>query len=206
MITLYHSQGARSFRVLWMLNELGLDYRLEVIRFPPRVHAPDYLQRNPLGTVPLMTDGEETLFDSAAMLIYLASRGGGGLALRPADPGYGAWLSWISYGESDLTNPLSTILRHSRFLPEDQRALAVVADQEALFGERLARAASQLEAAPYLCGERFTAADISVGYALMLSRFIGLHKSWPSSLADYWVRLKSRPAFLAAMAVDTPTS
>lgn len=204
MITLYHCPGARSFRILWMLEELGLDYRLETMGFPPRVHAPEYLERNPLGTVPLMTEDEETLFDSAAMLIYLAPRGDGALALKPDEPGYGEWLSWIVYGESDLTMPLATALRYSMFLPEDQRQPAVAADQAGLFIERAARAAKRLESAPYLSGDRFTAADIAVGYALLLSRFIGAHKQWPASLRDYWTRLKERPAFLAAQAAEKP--
>lgn len=202
MITLYHCPGARSFRVLWMLEELKLDYRLETMAFPPRVHAPDYLKRNPLGTVPLMIEGEETLFDSAAMLIYLAPRGDGSLALKPGEHGYGDWLSWIVYGEADLTMPLATMLRYGTFLPEHKRQPAVAADQAGLFIERAARAAERLKSAPYLCADRFTAADISVGYALLLSRFTGTHKQWPEPFNDYWARLKERPAFLAAQAAQ----
>lgn len=204
MIRLYHCPGARSFRVLWMLHELGLDYELDTMAFPPRVHAPDYLDRNPLGTVPFMTDGEETLFDSAAMLIYLSGRGDGALALRPDEPGYGEWLSWIVYGEADLTAPLAAMLRYSVFLPEDQRQPAVVADQQRLFLDRAMRAAKRLESAPWLSGNRFTAADISVGYALLLSRFLGVHKHWPAPFNDYWARIRERPAFAAAQAAQSP--
>lgn len=204
MITLYHCPGARSFRALWMLEELGLDYRLETMAFPPRAHAPDYLARNPPGTVPFLEDGAERLFDSAAILLYLAPRGDGSLALQPGESGYGEWLSWVVHGEADLTAPLATMLRYSMFVPEDERQPAVVADQRALFLERASRAARRLESAPFLSSDRFTAADISVGYALLLSRFVGAHKEWPSALTDYWARLKDRPAFRAAQAVDAP--
>lgn len=206
MITLYHCQDARSFRALWMLEELGLEYQLETLPFPPRARAPEYLERNPSGTVPYLTDGNEALFDSAAILLYLAPRGDGSLAVKPDEPGYGAWLSWIIHGEADLTTPLATALRYDLFAPEAAKAPAVAADQAKLFVERAARAARQLESASYLCGDRFTAADISVGYALMLSRFIGAHKQLSPVLNDYWTRLKERPAFQAAKAAQGPVN
>ena len=58
MITLYHCDAARSFRPLWMLEELGLPYELKMLPFPPRVFAKEYLALNPLGTIPFMVDGE----------------------------------------------------------------------------------------------------------------------------------------------------
>ena len=58
MITLYHCDAARSFRPLWMLEELGLAYELKMLPFPPRVFAKEYLALNPLGTIPFMIDGE----------------------------------------------------------------------------------------------------------------------------------------------------
>jgi glutathione S-transferase len=73
MITLYHCANARSFRVLWMLEELGAAYRLEMLPFPPRVLHPDYLKINPQGTVPLLVDGETRMTESAAICQYLAS-------------------------------------------------------------------------------------------------------------------------------------
>ena len=58
MITLYHCSAARSFRPLWMLEELGLAYELKMLPFPPRVFAKDYLAINPLGTIPYLIDGD----------------------------------------------------------------------------------------------------------------------------------------------------
>src|SRR5688500_15184810 len=118
MITLYHCKDARSFRILWMLEELKLDYRLETMAFPPRVNAPGYLEHHPVGNVPFRVDGDERLFDSGAMLIYLASRGGGRPGLRADEPGFGEWLSWIAHGEADLTMPLAAALRYSVFVTE----------------------------------------------------------------------------------------
>jgi len=69
VITLYHCAAARSFRPLWALEELGLSYELKMLPFPPRVFAREYLALNPLGTVPLLVDGDTRMTESAAILI-----------------------------------------------------------------------------------------------------------------------------------------
>ncbi len=73
MITLYHCVGARSFRPLWMLEELGLSYALKMLPFPPRVLEPAYMELNPLGTVPLLLDGAVRMTESVAICQYLAA-------------------------------------------------------------------------------------------------------------------------------------
>ena len=72
MITLYHCDAARSFRPLWMLEELNLTYELKMLPFPPRVLAKDYLALNPLGTIPFMKDGETRMTESSGICHYLA--------------------------------------------------------------------------------------------------------------------------------------
>ena len=76
MIRLYHCPDARSFRALWALEELSLPYELEVMPFPPRSRVPGYRDLNPLGTVPVLFDGEHRLTESAAMAHYLGARYG----------------------------------------------------------------------------------------------------------------------------------
>ena len=71
MITLYHCDAARSFRPLWMLEELGLPYELKMLPFPPRVFAKDYLALNPLGTIPFMIDGETKMTELTGICHYL---------------------------------------------------------------------------------------------------------------------------------------
>ena len=71
MITLYHCDGARSFRPLWMLEEMGLAYELKMLPFPPRVFAKDYLALNPLGTIPYLIDGETRMTESSGICHYL---------------------------------------------------------------------------------------------------------------------------------------
>ena len=74
MITLYHCDGARSFRPLWMLEEMGLPYELKMLPFPPRVFAKEYLAINPLGTIPFMIDGDTKMTESSGICHYLGTR------------------------------------------------------------------------------------------------------------------------------------
>src|SRR5262245_8951418 len=87
MPTLYHCHDARSFRPLWTLEEMGLPYELKMLPFPPRVAAPDYLNVNPLGTIPTFFDGEMRMTESVAICQYLVSRyGPTPLAVDTAEP------------------------------------------------------------------------------------------------------------------------
>ena len=74
MITLHHCVSARSFRPLWTLEEIGLSYDLKMLPFPPRVLSRPYLEINPLGTVPMLSDGAMRMTESAAICHYLAAR------------------------------------------------------------------------------------------------------------------------------------
>ena len=207
MIELYHCPDARSFRCLWLLEELGLPYRLHPLEFPPRFKAPDYLQRHAIGTVPLLVDGDKTLFESAAILQYLSTRNGHtALAVSADEPGYASHLNWLHFGEASLTTHLAVMLRYAIFEPEPQRLPQVVEFYRGVVLERLQLLAAALEGQDYLSAGRFTIADISVGYSLMLSRLLGLHKSWPSALHAYWDRLRERPAFAAAKQAQQPAA
>ncbi|OYW27356.1 MAG: glutathione S-transferase, partial [Caulobacter sp. 12-67-6] len=115
MITLYHCRDARSFRPLWALEELGLEYDLRLLPFPPRFLAREFLNENPLGTIPLLVDGDTRMTESAAMIEYLSVRHGeGGLSVRPDEAGYGAYLNGLHFGEATLTFPQTLVLRYSR--------------------------------------------------------------------------------------------
>ncbi len=202
MITLYHCVNARSFRVLWALEELGLDYRLEILPFPPRLHRKDYLGLNPLGTIPLFLDGETRMTESAAICQFLVTRyGPTALAVSVEEPAYGAYLNFLSFGEATLTFPQAIILRYTRF--EAERGFgAVAADYERWFAGRLRGVDLVVSDAPYLCAGRFTAADISVGYALMLAEILGLDMHFSDSVAAYWRRLSARDGYRRALAAQ----
>lgn len=199
MIRLYHCTDARSFRALWALEELGLAYELTVMPFPPRYRAKDYLAVNPLGTIPALVDGPVFMTESAAIVQYLATRHGPSpLAVAVEDPSYGAWLNWLHFGEATLTFPQTLVLRYRRFEPG--KAEVVADDYAKWFLARLRAVDRALQDADWLCAGRFTAADISVGYALLLAAQLGFEPEFTPAIAAYWSRLQGRPGFRAAKA------
>ena len=206
MITLWHCRDARSFRPLWALEELGLPYELKLLPFPPRFHARDSLDENPLGTIPLLVDGETRMTESSAMIEYLSMRhGNGALSVRPDEAGYGAYLNGLLYGEATLTFPQTLVLRYTRLEPEDRRNPQVAGDYARWFLARLRGLDARLETAPFVAGERFTGADISVAYALLLAETLDLSDQFSPAVTAYWARMRDRPAFARAKAAQAGT-
>ena len=204
MITLYHCMAARSFRPLWAMEELGLAYELKMLPFPPRVFAKEYLALNPLGTIPLMIDGDVRMTESAAIAQYLVTRyGPTPLAIGTDESDYGAYLNWLHFGEATLTFPQTLVLRYSKLEPEERRNPQVVADYAKWFFGRLRAVEAAVANRDMLCGGRFTAADISVGYALLLAERIGLSTDFTPAVATYWQRLREREGFRRAVKAET---
>lgn len=202
MITLHHCVSARSFRPLWMLEELGLPYTLRMLPFPPRALAREFLADNPLGTVPLLVDGDTRMTESAAICQYLAARHSPGqLDVPPADPAHGAYLNWLHMGEATLTFPQTLVLRYTHFEPEARKQPQVAQDYSRWFLARLKAmdAALQQHQQEFLCAGRFTAADVSVHYALMLAGHLGLATQFPDAVRHYHEQLEQRPAFQRAL-------
>ncbi|RSV18896.1 glutathione S-transferase family protein [Sphingomonas sp. ABOLG] len=199
MIELYHCADARSFRALWALEELGLDYKLHLLPFPPRVREPSYLDVNPLGTIPLLVDGETRMTESAAIVQYLATRAGPNeLVVEPGLPDYGAWLNWLHFGEATLTFPQTLVLRYRMLEPPERRLPQAADDYAQWFHSRLRHVERALGDRKYLVGGRFTVADISVGYALLLAKSLKIDNGFPPQVAAYWERLKERDGFARA--------
>lgn len=192
-LTLYHCRDARSFRALWALEELGLDYTLEVLPFPPRARAEGYKEINPLGTVPALIADGHLMTESAAIPHFLATRyGPSDLAVAPDEGAYPEYLNFLHMGEATLTFPQTIHLRYSRFQPG--RAEAAAEDYAEWFGSRL-RNAEGLMGRDFACAGRFTMADISVGYAVMLALSIGLEDQVTQGMRAYFERLSQREAF-----------
>ncbi|WP_322095074.1 glutathione S-transferase family protein [Paraburkholderia bannensis] len=203
MLDLYHCKDARSFRCLWLLEEMGATYNLIKLDYPPKETSPKYLEINPAGTVPCLVDGETTLFESGAILEYLtATDAGAAFAVRPGHPEYGNWLNWVHFGEASLTVPLAALFRFAHRLPPEQRQPGAAADCRAQFIEKLAVLERTLAHREYLADGRFTSADISVAYALMLARALGLEGEFPPAVSAWLERVCARPAFAAARAAQ----
>ena len=203
MITLYHCYGARSFRPLWMLEEMGLPYELKMLPFPPRVLAKDYLSLNPLGTIPLMIDGDTKMTESSGICHYLGSKyGPTPLIVRTDEPGYGAFINWMYFSDATLTFPQTLVLRYTQLEPEERRNPQVASDYAKWFLGRLRAVEAATAHAETLAAKRFTAADIVIGYALRLAGIIGLAKDFGPNVTAYWERLQQRDGYQRALAAE----
>jgi len=200
VIRVYHSQRSRSVRVLWLLEELGLPYELTKLEFTPEaLKAPEHLQRHPLGLVPVIEDGAQTIFESGAIVEYLLeSYGQARLAPAPRSVGRGEYLQWFHYGEASLARYLSDIVR-ARFRETDTPELTLQRSRQRFAGSAavVERILAQRD---FICGGEFCAADIMVSYGLSMARII---RELPAELVHvkaYLERLKQRPAFERAWA------
>ena len=199
-LKLYHCKGARSVRPLWTLEEMGIPYELESMRFPPRVFREGYLNINPLGTVPTLVDGDVTMTESAGICQYLVDRyGPTDLGLAPAEKDYGTYLNWLHRSDATLTFPQTIVLRYTQFEPEERRLKQAADDYTQWFFARLRSVEQATADREYLCADRFTIADIAVGYALYLAETLGLRGGFKPNTEAYYRRLRERPAFERAL-------
>ena len=199
---LYTSAGSRGLRVSWIAAELGVELDYRMLPFPPRTLAREYLDVNPLGTVPALLVNGCLMTESCGITEYLAGRfGAGTLAVSPDEADYPAYLDFLHHADATVTFPQTVYLRFVKFEPE----LGLQAAGEAYadwFAKRLRKTEFRLETREFLCSGRFSAADVAVGYALYLSRLNGLHTHLTPILADYLDRLTARPAFARAIATE----
>ena len=197
---LYHCMSARSFRPLWMLEELELPYQLEMLPVPPRVFDRSFLAKNPLGTVPAFLDGETFITESAAICQYLAARAAPSpFNVEATEADFGAFLNYLHFGEATLTFPQTLVLRYTRFEPDLRRSPQVADDYAKWFLARLKTLEQKLSEHDYLCADRFTAADVCVGYALLLAEYLELDSKFTPAVKNYWHRLRNRAGFARAM-------
>ncbi|WP_319824531.1 glutathione S-transferase family protein [Thalassovita sp.] len=202
MLTLWHCENARSFRPLWALEELGLEYELKMLPFPPRFLKKEYMEENPLGTIPLLVDGATRMTESAAIPHYLSMKHGAGrLALGPDHPDFGAYLNWLHHGEATLTFPQTIWLRYAVFEPDERKQISVAEDYKRWFLVRLKLLEATLaDGREFLCGGAFSMADISVHYALHLATRIGMRDDLPEHSLRWHDALCQRAGFKAAKA------
>lgn len=201
MITLHHAPQSRSFRILWFLHEAGLEHEVRYHAFGGKgLRDPEFLRISPAGRVPVVAVDGITLFESGAILEYLAETRAPDLTRAPGDPERGPFLEWLHYGETLAQHLAQLTFHHIALKPADRSP--VVQKLEAL---RLRRALEGLDAA--LTGDfllsRFSAADIMAGTSAELAqRFVPLDGL---DRVQAWLeRLTKRPAYGAARAADGP--
>ncbi len=201
MLTLHHAPNSRSGRIIWLLEELELPYELNAMRFHPEdLKSEAHRARHPLGRVPVLDDGDVRIFESGAIVEYILARHAVGRLKPDVDseefPGY---LQWFHYCEGMVMPPINTIMVHSVILPPDRRDPKVLAQAQRLLGKSLVPVNEALEGREYLAGE-FSAADIMLGHACIMSGRLGMIGEELPHLAAYVERLQARPACAKAFA------
>ena len=195
---LWHCSGARSLRPLWALEEMALEYEVEILPFPPRMFEREYLKVNSLGTVPYFVDGDTEMTESTGICQYLVDRYQRyDFGLQPSHPEYGAYLNWLHHSDATLTFPQTIAMRYY-FLEPTPEKQAVADDYSKWYISRLRRLDRHLESHEYLVDNRFTIADIAIGYALYLGRALKLDGQYKPQTAAYLQRLMDRPGFKRA--------
>ena len=202
VVTLYHAAGSRSCRVRWVLEELGVPYRIERLTFGDgSMQSPAYLAKNPAGKVPTLEDDGTVLFESGAICEYLVERyGKGRLAPAPGAPGRAAYLQWLHWGEASLTPPLGELVAQKFMRPEAERLPQVEGDARKRLRKSLDLLEQALAKGDYLLGAELSAADCVVAYALQLAKLIGELPGDLPRIAAYHARCAARPAFQKAFA------
>ena len=197
MIKLYHLPKTRSVRIIWLLEELGLDYEVEVLTADTK-SAPAFLQISPLSKVPAIEDGDLVLTESVAIVQYILSEYGQGRLHPPTDSKeYAQFLQWLNFGEATLMQPITEIIVNKLFRPEEHKHQFSIEQGTQIFADMARVIDSVLANSDYLVGDDFTAADIVNGYSLNVADMLGLISAIDdiAHLRCYIDRLRSREAF-----------
>ncbi len=199
---LHHVPSTRSFRVLWLLNEIGTPP--EVIfhsLFDGSMRHPDYLALSPAGRVPALEIDGRVIFESGAILEYLCETRAPALGRAPGDPERVDWLEWLHFAET-IGQHLANLTQQHIAIREDAMRSPVVMKLES---KRLVKTLEVVDRAvaerDWLLPSGFSAVDIAVGYGAMLGRRFARFEALDGLNA--WVdRLQARPAYRAAVAAD----
>jgi glutathione S-transferase len=205
MLTVHHLGVSQSERIVWLCEELGIPYELKIYDRDPvtRLGPPEYKALHPLGTAPIITDGDLVLPESGAIMAYIIGKyGNGRLALGPDSPGFANYLFWFNFANASMMPRQTMGPRPAAGEEETPRARFMRERGEMtwkLVEERLGEA-------PYFAGDEFTAADVMMGFVLTTMRAFAPRDLAPyPNIRAYLQRIGARPAYRRAMAKGDPT-
>ena len=205
MITVYHLTSSRSERIVWLMEELGLDYQLERFQREQNGAAPDAMKRtHALGRAPVIRDGDTVLAESGAIVEYIVHRHGGGrLTVPPGAATYPRYVYWLHFAEGSLMSLLLIALVLSR-VPEGNASAAGVR-VAARMKHMLAFVDGELATVPYVAGADFTAADVMMTFPFTtMRRYLDYDIAPYANIVAYVKRIEARPAYQKAMALAGP--
>jgi glutathione S-transferase len=204
MLKLHFAPNSRAVRTLWLLEELGLPYELNKMDFHPRdLKSDEHRNRHPLGRVPVLEDGDISIFESGAIADYILERHKNG-GLKPAAdaPNFPAYLQWFHYCEGMVMPPINTIVVQTILLPPERRDETVLGQAQRLLAKAVEPVEDDMQGKEYLAGD-FTAADTMLGHSLLMAERMQIVNDSHPNLKAYTARLKARPALQKAFEFDS---
>jgi glutathione S-transferase len=199
-LKLHFAPNSRASRISWLLEELELPYELNLMAFHPKdLKSDEHRARHPLGRVPVLDDGEVSIFESGAIVDYILERHRNG-GLKPAADShhFAPYLQWFHYCEGMVMPPVNTIVVHTLLLPPDRRDETVLEQARKLLTRAWQPVDETLAGKDYLIGD-FSGADIMLGHAAFMSNRLGCIPQEMPNLRAYVQRISERPAFAKAI-------
>lgn len=203
MLKLHFAPNSRAGRIVWLLEELELPYEINKMAFHPKdLKSDEHRARHPLGRVPVLEDGNVTIWESGAIIEYILARHKDD-GLKPAvdAPAFPAYLQWFHYCEGMVMPPVNTIVVQTVLLPPDRRDETALGQAQRLLTRALAPVDEALAGKEYLIGD-FSAADIMLGHACFMSNRLGCVTDDMTNLKAYVDRIAARPAFQTAITMQ----
>lgn len=199
MIIVHHLNNSRSQRIPWLLEELGVPYRLEQHRRDGKTNlAPPELRAiHPLGKSPVIQDGDLTLAESGAIIEYLVERyGAGRLMPQRGSKEHVRYLYWMHFAEGTLMLHLVARLYLIRV---GEAAIALRGRVEAMIGDELDLVEAELSGSAHLAGAKFSAADVQMVFPLEFAAYGGLLAERHVKVSDYLAQMQARAAYRRAV-------
>ncbi len=198
MIKLYGISRSRAARSLWALEEIGIEYENIPTHFTGDTKKPDFLAINPNGRVPVLVDGDLTLFESMAINLYLAKKYDGGLQPKTLEDEARA-IQWSFWGVTELEAQLIQMLLHTVMLPEAERDPTQIKAAVETLERPLRVLDGALADRAHLLGDAFTIADLNVASVLSLANIVKLDLAGSANVKRWFDACLSRPAFSRAL-------
>jgi len=206
MLIVHHLGRSQSERIVWLCEELGLDYELRRYDRDPvtRLAPPDYKALHPMGTAPVITDGDVVLGESGAIVEYIIERHGGGrLKPAPSDPSWPHFIYWFHFANGSFQAMLHRYLVIRRFATATDHPSLI--DIQGRVAKALGMLESRLRAVDYLAGDALSAADIIIVFSLTTMRsFIPYDLKLYPNVVAYLRRIGERDAYRRAMEKGDP--
>ncbi len=200
MLKLHFAPNSRAGRIVWLLEELDLPYDLNRMDFHPKdLKSDEHRARHPLGRVPVLDDGDISIFESGAIVEYILERHkNGGLKPGVDSPLFPEYLQWFHYCEGMVMPPVNTIVVQTILLPPERQDETALKQAQKLLTRALAPVEEALAGREYLIGD-FSAADVMLGHSMFMSNRLGCVTDDMTNIKGYVERIEARPAFQKAM-------